>query len=52
MTFIGAAGFVVTPVYRVILYPLIGNYVPSMLKICGLAVFLELVYKHGSQAVY
>ena len=43
MTIIGAAAFVVIPVYRVILYPLIGKYVPSMLRICGLGIFLWLL---------
>ena len=30
-------------VHRVILYPLVGKYVPSMLRICGLGIFLWLV---------
>ena len=43
VTTIGAAAFVVIPVYRVILYPLVGKYVPSMLRICGLGIILWLV---------
>ena len=43
VTNVYATAFVVIPVYRVILYPLIGNYIPSMLRICGLGIFLWLL---------
>ena len=34
------ASFIFIPVYRFIVYPLVGKYIPSMLKIMGIGIFL------------
>ena len=46
-----ATSFVMIPVYRFIVHPLIGKYLPSMLRIIGVGLFLCLVSTVLSLAV-
>ena len=43
--------FIIIPVYRFIVHPLIGKYLPSMLRITGVGLFLCLVSTVLSLAV-